>query len=506
MPGWAIVWNVSTRLFLFTAAAWLIAELTRLARRLAGLVEERTTQWKAEAEALQASQRQLADAMDLARLASWEYDVPTSLFSFDPRFYALYATTAEREGGNQMSAEAYAREFLFPEDAPLVSEGIARALAATDPNFKAQVEHRIRRRDGATRHLLVRVAVTRDAAGRTVKLRGVNQDITERKLMEEALRQSEERNRAIVATAMDGFALVDSAGRLLDVNAAYSRISGYSPEELLRLRIPDLEAAESPAQVAQHLDSLKKAGGRFESRQRRKDGREINVEVSVSPAVQLGGLFCCFTRDITERKEAEQRLLGAMEMNRTLIAASSIGIAAFKASGECVLANEALAGIIGGSFLHKNFRDLESWRRQGLLQQADTVLNTRQPCQIEFHGITFFGKEVFLSLHFTPFITNAELHLLLLVSDIAERKQTEEALKLQSLVLQNMAEGVLLLAPDMTIQFANPALESTFGYQPGALNGKDISLLNAWPPKKARASTSRSPVPPGRTGCGMAST
>jgi hypothetical protein len=85
---WVTLWNISTRVIMVTAAGWLAAELTRLNRNLGRLVEERTAQCKAEAqrhkttsESLRLSQRQLAEAMDLAQLANWEYDVPTRLYT-----------------------------------------------------------------------------------------------------------------------------------------------------------------------------------------------------------------------------------------------------------------------------------------------------------------------------------------------------------------------------------------------------------------------------------------
>ncbi len=62
---------------------------------------------------------------------------------------------------------------------------------------------------------------------------------------QEALRESEERHRTILLSAMDGFWLVDKEGRLLEVNAAYCRMSGYSAEELLAMRISDLKEPRS---------------------------------------------------------------------------------------------------------------------------------------------------------------------------------------------------------------------------------------------------------------------
>ncbi|MDD4136938.1 MAG: PAS domain S-box protein [Methanoregula sp.] len=136
---------------------------------------------------LRESQRMLTEAMDLAQLANWEHDLRTNFFTFDDRFYALYGTTAEREGGNQMPAEVYVREFVHPEDRGVVMEEAEKAVRTTDPHYVSQREHRIIRRDGEIRHIIVRIGITKDAEGRTIKTHGANQDITERKTAEEAL-------------------------------------------------------------------------------------------------------------------------------------------------------------------------------------------------------------------------------------------------------------------------------------------------------------------------------
>ena len=128
--------------------------------------------------------------MDLAHLANWEFDVATGVFTFNDRFYALYGTTAEIEGGNQMKAEDYARKFVHPDDRSMVAVEINKAIQATDPGYVSQTEDRIVRRNGEVRHIIVRYGIIKDKNGRTIKTHGANQDITERKQAENALELS----------------------------------------------------------------------------------------------------------------------------------------------------------------------------------------------------------------------------------------------------------------------------------------------------------------------------
>jgi PAS domain S-box-containing protein len=151
-----------------------------------GIIRDITKRKLAE-EVLRESEERLKLAMDIAKLAQWEYDVNTEMFNFDDQFYALYGTTTELEGGPLMSAEAYARKFIPPDEAPIVAAEISKALAITDPNITSQLDHRIIRADGEERFIVVRYKVIHDRDGNVIKTRGTNQDITERKKAEESL-------------------------------------------------------------------------------------------------------------------------------------------------------------------------------------------------------------------------------------------------------------------------------------------------------------------------------
>jgi len=136
------------------------------------------------------SYNKLTLAMDLAKLVQWECDLSTQTFYFDDQFYALYGTSAEREGGHIMSAETYAREFIHPDESNIVAEECAQALNSKEKNYFGQVEHRIIRRDGEIRYIVVRYFLVRDANGRPIKTIGANQDITERIQILDALKRS----------------------------------------------------------------------------------------------------------------------------------------------------------------------------------------------------------------------------------------------------------------------------------------------------------------------------
>src|ERR1035441_1740881 len=113
-------------------------------------------------------------------------------------------------------------------------------------------------------------------------------------------------HRGIVQTAMEGFWLTDTEGRILEVNETYCRMSGYSAQELLTLCISDLVNNQTAEETAIRIKKLMSQGeARFESRHRRKDGSTFDVEASIQYRPAAGGRFVCFLRDITERRRVE---------------------------------------------------------------------------------------------------------------------------------------------------------------------------------------------------------
>jgi PAS domain S-box-containing protein len=143
----------------------------------------------------------------------------------------------------------------------------------------------------------------------------------------EALRQSEQRYKAILQTAMDGFCCVDLEGRFLEVSDSLCRMSGYQREELLTKRVSDLEALETPAETAARMqDILAQKHQRFETKHRRKDGTVFDVEVSVQYQTETPGQIFSFYRDITEGKRAKEALRDSEQRLNLALHSAKMGI------------------------------------------------------------------------------------------------------------------------------------------------------------------------------------
>lgn len=152
---------------------------------------------------------------------------------------------------------------------------------------------------------------------------GLNIDITDRKRAEEAVRHREEQYRAVIETSPDGFWIADLGGRLLEASEAYARLSGYSRDELRGMRISELEANESPADVADHIERIARQGNDlFRTQHRAKSGRVWQAEMNISYWPIAGGRLFAFIRDIDRRQRAEALLHARMRLSERAMTGS----------------------------------------------------------------------------------------------------------------------------------------------------------------------------------------
>ena len=282
-------------------------------------------------EALLKSNARLRLAMDVARIGYWEYDVDTDTFEFDDEFFRLLRTTAQREGGNLMPAAEYARRFLPPEWAPAVGIETRAAVATRDPHYRRCIEHPIQRADGSLGVLEVEIRVVKDASGRTIRTFGANQDVTERRLAEQALRDSEERLRTAMESSPIGMAIVATDGRLLAVNPALSEILGYTRHELLERTSQELTHPDDLTRDLAQVERLLAGDDdtyQIERRYIRADGVDIHAQLNVSLVRDDEGQplhFFSQVQDVTERVRAEAEIRESNTRLRLVMEIAKLG-------------------------------------------------------------------------------------------------------------------------------------------------------------------------------------
>lgn len=134
------------------------------------------------------------------------------------------------------------------------------------------------------------------------------------------LQRRDFQHQAILRSSLNGFVLLDLAGRVLEVNETYCAMSGYDASELLTMQISQLDASERADDVAARIQGIRARGSdRFETQLLCKNGTTCEIEVSVQLSDVDGGQLICFVQDISERMGAQNRLEAQFALLNALI-------------------------------------------------------------------------------------------------------------------------------------------------------------------------------------------
>ena len=337
--------------------------------------------------------------------------------------------------GGPLVVENLQTDGRFPLAAPLLAEGAVSTLCVL-----------IKGRDHALGAIAVAGVQSRIFATEDISflqaVANVLATAMDRALDEQALRQSEARNAAILETALDCIITLDREGRIVDFNRAAEKTFGYPRAAALGRPLQDLvptapdnirELARQPAGEGTPL-----LGQRIEIPARHADGTQIQAELAITRVpVEGPPLFTAYLRDVTERRRTDERLrlLESAVVNAkdaVLIAESESPDAA---PGPRVLyanrAFEQMTGYSTAEITAQTPRILQGPKSdRTVLGQVRDALDAWKPVQVELINYRKDGSEFWVELSIVP-VTNAAgafTHWVSVQRDITERKRTEAAL------------------------------------------------------------------------------
>ena len=255
-------------------------------------------------ESVRESEDRLSLAVESTELGTWDFNPLTGDLRWDDRCKAMFGLPPEAEVDYETFLEG-----LHPEDRQRVDRVVQRSLDPASGGGYGIEYRTVGIEDGVERWVLTRGQAYFDEGGRAVRFTGTVLDITERKRAEEALRQSELLYRTVLKQATENIFLVDAqTRRIVESNPAFRATLGYTEEELRRMTLYDIVAADRKS-VDANIGRILQQKNTFvgERKYRRKDDSLVDVEVSASIILRDDReTFCVVAHDVTERKKNEE--------------------------------------------------------------------------------------------------------------------------------------------------------------------------------------------------------
>jgi PAS domain S-box-containing protein len=324
-----------------------LAELEVLTRELGRSMAEAAMQYGAEREReLARSQAALQSLVDHASPAIYLKDA-------EGRYLVVNRAWEEASGVPRERALGRTSQEVLPEaTARAVVASDAQVLAANGP-VQEEVAHQLPSAPAPTHFFSVKFPL-RDAEGRAFAVGGISTDVTARKRLEGALRESDERFRLLVEGVQDhALIFLTPEGAVASWNRAAERVLGYGEQEALGLPLqafytPEAQAAGEPAECLRM--ALETGRQTAEGVRVRKDGTPFWADVTVTALRDEGGRlrgFAKLARDVSQRRAAEAARDETLALLDALIADAPVGLAFYDTGLRYFRVNHALAAING---------------------------------------------------------------------------------------------------------------------------------------------------------------
>ncbi len=349
-----------------------------------------------------------------------------------------------------------------------------------------------RRKDGSLLHIHASISLFKDKNDQSSGIVSVSRDVTERNRVETALRESEEKFRLLVEAAPMAIVICDEAGQITLVNLQTEALFGYSQGELVgqlvEMLVPDEMRDLHTRHRAAYLDApqIRPMQTEQEFHLRRKDGTPFLADIELSYIhTEVGLQVISFIMDITERKQIEQAVREQRDFLQLVIDNVPDLILVKDRAGRFELANQVMCEIYGKpleEMIGKTDADLnpDSEEVASFIQQDEKALTSGQPI--------FIPEETVIKRSYQttkiPLLNPAGGYdrLLVVASDITDRKQAEAALRESEehfrLIVNSVRDyGIYMLDPDGVVASWNLGASQIKGYSTDEIIGQHFSTF-----------------------------
>jgi PAS domain S-box-containing protein len=386
-------------------------------------------------------------------------DINEAIYQLDATGRITYISPVVEEVGGYSPSEVVGRpfaDFLHPDDLSGAVENFQRAVSGHPrPN-----EYRLLSKSGEVLWARSFGRLIREG-DRVVGVRGVLTDITERKRMEEALRESEERYRDLAENLNDAIFEFDTSGRMTYISSGMQEVSGYSPSEMIGRPFTQFVYPEDLPAVTERIQE-RPFGNRQPSEYRllRKSG-EVRWVQSLGRPVFAGDRVVAFRgvlTDITERKQAEDALRQSEGRYRTLVEAAPDVIYSLSRDGIITSLNSAFESISGWSrdeWLGKHFAAIiHPDDLPAAAEDFRLTLRGEVPPVGEYRMLAKSGQYLSVETVPRPLIVDGKVVATFgIARDISERKRMEEALQSTREELESAVERQMQLGNPYGLTF-----------------------------------------------------
>ena len=266
---------------------------------LGKLVEERTKQLRKAYNSLKESEKRLAEAQKMSHIGNWELDLRTNKIYLSDELYRIFNHTSRK----LVSPYNDYLSYVSPKDRDHVDNAFKKAING-EP---CSIDHRIILANGEERTVHLQSEAIFDEKKIPIRLKGIVQDITERKKAEEKI----QRFANVVESSNDAILTISLDGIITSWNKGAEQIYGYSSEEIIGKSV-SIPAPDNLKNETKKLIEKVKLGEKIQhyvTSRLRKDGKLIYVSIALSPVFDASGELVAISgiaRDITQRIESEK--------------------------------------------------------------------------------------------------------------------------------------------------------------------------------------------------------